>query len=166
MRRIGVVSAETEALPERWRVAVPLLLTAQWVLIVIYAVLLVLPGLGVTGWPRDVLVGNLVYAAPAVVIMARALLVPADRTWCLLLVCGMVSFLSGNLVFLWIERLGDPAVPVVGGPRLRGHLPVRRSPPCSCPYGPGWDGCGRASLSTRWSGRWPPPRCAAGSSRR
>jgi len=111
MRRIGVVSAETEALAGRWRVAVPLLLTAQWVLIVIYAILLVLPGLGVTGWPRDVLVGNLVYAAPAAVIMARALLVPADRTWCLLLVCGMVSFLSGNLVFLWIERLGDPPFP-------------------------------------------------------
>ena len=70
-----------------------------------------LPGLGVTGWPRDVLVGNLVYVAPAVVIMARALLVPADRTWCLLLVGGMVSFLSGNLVFLWIERLGDPPFP-------------------------------------------------------
>jgi diguanylate cyclase (GGDEF)-like protein len=111
MRRIGVVSAETEGLPGRWRVAVPLLLTAQWALIVLYTILLVLPGFGVPSWARDVMIGNLVYIIPAAVIAARALLVPADRTWCLLLVAGVVSFFSGNLIFLWIDRLGDPPVP-------------------------------------------------------
>jgi diguanylate cyclase (GGDEF)-like protein len=77
----------------------------------LYALLLIFSSSGTSAWFRDVLVGNLVFVLPIVVIGARAVLVRADRTWCLLLVAGVVSFLSGNLIFLWLNRAGNPPFP-------------------------------------------------------
>jgi hypothetical protein len=101
----------TEFLPGPWRRAIRLLLTAAWSLLVLYALMLSLPGLGLPGVVRDAIVGNLVFVFPALVIAARALLVREDRTWCLLLFAGVASFCSGNFVFVWVQRLADPPFP-------------------------------------------------------
>jgi diguanylate cyclase (GGDEF)-like protein len=101
----------TEFLPGPWRRAIRLLLTAAWSLLVLYALLLSLPGLGLPEVVRDVVVGNLVFVVPALVIAARALLVREDRPWCLLLFAGVASFCVGNFVFVWVQRLADPPFP-------------------------------------------------------
>jgi diguanylate cyclase len=103
--------SERGALSGPWRVAVRLLLIAQWSVMGLYAILLIFSSSGTSEWVRDVLVGNLVFVIPAAVIAARALLMREDRTWCLLLAAGVVSFFGGNLVFLWLQRAGEPPFP-------------------------------------------------------
>jgi diguanylate cyclase len=111
MRPIGVVSAETGPLSARWQVVVRRLLAAQWSLLALYTLLLLLPDIGVPDAVRDVVIGNLVFVLPTLVIAARALLVRADRLWCSLLVAGALCFFGGNLVFLWLQRVQDPPFP-------------------------------------------------------
>jgi diguanylate cyclase (GGDEF)-like protein len=105
------MSSELTSVPGSLRPTVLLLLGAQWSVLVLYTLILSLPGLGVPAWVRDVAIGNLAFVLPALVIAARGLLVRADRVWCLLLVGGVVSFLSGNVAFLWVQRLADPPFP-------------------------------------------------------
>jgi hypothetical protein len=105
------MSVGTGFLSGAWQQAVRLLLTTAWSLLVVYALLLSLPGLGLPTMVRDAVIGNLVFVVPALLIAARALLVREDRTWCLLLVAGVASFCFGNFVFVWVHRLADPPFP-------------------------------------------------------
>jgi diguanylate cyclase (GGDEF)-like protein len=82
----------------------------QWFLLVLYTLVLSLPGIGVTSSAFFV-IANLAALAPGVVIAARAVLVRADRVWCWLLVAGIASFCAGNVAYAWVQEQAHPPFP-------------------------------------------------------
>ena len=82
------------------------LLVAQVLLLGLYTVLLLVPRVPVPVAIRDGLIGNLVFVLPAVVMLARGWFVRSDRAWAWCLAAAVLSFLAGNLIYVfWVATL-------------------------------------------------------------
>ena len=89
-----------------------LLLQVQSLLMVLYSVLLLVPDVPMHDSIRDGLLGNLVFVLPAVVMLARGWYFPDDRGWSWCLAAAVVSFLAGNLIYVfWVVQLDVPPFP-------------------------------------------------------
>jgi diguanylate cyclase (GGDEF)-like protein len=88
-----------------------LLSGATVIVVICFVTTLLVPGLGVPNWLRDMVLGNLVYAMPAALLFVRASRNGPERPWVLSLACAQTSFLIGNLVFLGLASRGDPPYP-------------------------------------------------------
>ncbi len=89
-----------------------LLLVLEAVTLAAFAVLLSVPQVPVSGFARDVVIGNLVFAWPVLVLLLRGVANPRDRGWSWSLAAAVTCFLAGNLLYvLWVDTLEAPPFP-------------------------------------------------------
>ncbi|MFP5336333.1 MAG: putative bifunctional diguanylate cyclase/phosphodiesterase [Actinomycetes bacterium] len=97
----------------------------MWVVAGLFAVTLALPLDGMAATVRDNVLGGAAVALPALVIAARAVLVPADRAWAAALALACASFTAGNVVYLsWVQYQDPLPFPTAADAGYLGFYPL------------------------------------------
>ncbi len=77
----------------------------------VFCVLLLSPVPLGPDWIRDIVVGNVVYLLPAAVLLREARNREEGRAWRLVIAAGVLSFLVGNVIFLYLSSVGEAPYP-------------------------------------------------------
>ena len=94
------------------RDCVRLLLVVEALTLAVFGLLLSVPQIPVSEFFRDVVVGNLVFVWPILVLLLRGWADRSDRGWAWCFAAAMTFFLSGNLLYvLWVVNLDVPPFP-------------------------------------------------------